>query len=94
MRRTLARPLKSLGGKDWTFLDVRDHLTAGDLLAARRLKNADPLEQDMIMIARDCGIDPKEAEDLDYVDMCVIQSHIQRLILAGAEAAEASAPKE
>ncbi len=94
MRRTLVRPLKSLGGTSWTVLDVRDHLTAGDLLAARRLKNADALEQDMVLIARVCGIDPKEAEDLDYVDMCVVQAHIQRLIMAGAEAAEASAPKE
>jgi hypothetical protein len=94
VKHPLKLPVPSLDGKTkYTVLEVRDHLTVGDLLAARRLKNVDPLEQDVIMVARICQLDPAEVESLDYVDLCVIQAHLGRLFAAGAEAAEASAPK-
>lgn len=79
MIHKLINPFKDLGGVLRTELQVRDHLTAGDVLHARRSGAGDDFTIGLELIARVCGLDMKEVLSMDMRDVDVLDAHIGEL---------------
>lgn len=82
MRYKLHTPIKASTGRVLAEVELRDHLTAGDIIESRRVaidKN-DSFETSLNLIARVAGLDYKlEAPQLDMRDVDAIDAHIGRI---------------
>lgn len=74
MIKKLRQPVPSLDEKRsaYTELNVRDFITAGDIMAMRR-HDGDAFEADCILIGRVTGLDAKEVASMDYQDVADLQ---------------------
>lgn len=88
----LTTPVDSLvKGEKHTVLNVRENLTAGDVLAMRREK--DTFEADLVLIGRLTGLDAKEVQALDLTDVVKLQAHARELFEAANPEGPETDPK-
>jgi hypothetical protein len=87
MRINLVTPFKDLGGQLRTFVEVREVMTGGDILFARRTSaSKDPVELSFMIAARMCGLDMSELESMDVRDIEAVQDYVNGLQSKKADA--------
>lgn len=75
---TLVTPFKDLFGTERTTLKVRDVIRARDVMAAREA-GTDAFRIGIALIARMCGLDPKDVEEMDIRDVDALDALIVEL---------------
>ncbi len=77
MIKKLRRPIPALAENQepYTELKVREYITAGDMLAHRRVDDA--FEGDCVLIGRITGLDPIEVRSMDILDVQELQEKIR-----------------
>lgn len=76
MIHKLVTPFTDGFGKKHAELELRDVLTAGDVLHARRAGESDQFVVGLELIARVSGLDIKDVYKLDMRDVDAIDAHI------------------
>ena len=89
----LKRAIPRLNRDDGSIsaVNVREYITAGDMLAQQRAARRDATDAEnelvcsLTLIAKLCGLDMKEVESLDVADVNAITSYVAGLLKTEAE---------
>lgn len=79
MKLQLTRPIKTEKGATISHLDVRDYVTAGDILYMRR-SSSDDVERDYNLLAALCNLSLAEFMDLDIRDVKALDRHCSEIM--------------
>jgi hypothetical protein len=79
MNLKLITPFKDIFDKPRTSLDLRDHMTAGDVLHALRTGDKEDFVVGLEMVARVAGLDRKDVERMDMRDVDRVHAHIAEI---------------
>lgn len=87
MKIKLITPFVDMAKETRTCVDLREVMTGGDLLFARRESSTkDPVEVSFRLVARMIGLDMSELESMDIRDIEVLQGKIEEIQSKKADA--------
>lgn len=79
MKHSLVRPFKDVYGVTRDSVELRDYLTGGDILFARRQSSQDPVVQSFHLLARCAGLVIEDVECMDVRDIEACMEHVESL---------------